>query len=73
MAIQTKKQVADMLDKEAHQVYLDTWEIMTQVAENDGVYTNEHQHLQTKAIQDLASTIELLAGLVEMMADDSDY
>jgi len=53
--------VAKSVAKEAHQQYLDTWTLMTEIAENNGVQTPEVQHRILKLVQENASSIDLLA------------
>ena len=51
--------------KESHQQYLNNWEIKTQVAEADGEWTPEIQHLVLENLEQITSTAELLATVLE--------
>lgn len=53
--------LAKSLSREAHQVYLDNWETKTQFAENDCKWNSEIHHRSHEAIENLASTVDVLA------------
>jgi len=58
-------EAAKMLSKEAHQVYLDNWETKTQFAENNCEWNSEIHHRTHMAIENLSSTVQLLARFLE--------
>lgn len=68
----TNKRYIELTKERAKKVYHETWEIRTLVAENDGVYTDDHHHMQTMAIQNLASDVQHLATFLERLCEKLD-
>ena len=65
-------EVTKNVGQTAHQQYLDVWEIKTQVAENDGVWTPEIQTKILKNMEEMASTLSLLARSLSHFLDPND-
>lgn len=64
MAIDFKKYIKETY-KNAHRIYLDNWETKTQVAENNGKWTDEVHHRVLKELEDLSVVCEDLSSTLE--------
>lgn len=58
----TIHKILDEESREAHRQYLETWSIMTLVAENDGAWNETIQHRVITNMQNMATTMQTLTA-----------